>query len=316
MFWEWSMDEQMLATEDEQILITEEGEPIAHESTEQPIQIIRKPRRTQCFTETRGISLDLMLIPGGTFLMGSPEDELGRWDDEGPQHEVTVPPFLMGRYPITQAQWREIAQREDLQVKKSLQLNPSHFEGDDHPVEQVSWEDAVEFCDRLSRVTERTYRLPTEAEWEYACRAGTTTPFHFGNSITTDLANYRGTDRDDDPEEYPGHYGKGPKGVYRQTTTPVQQFHPLANAFGLCEMHGNVWEWCLDHWHSNYEDKPEALKQDGSIAWLFSDKSRSRVLRGGSWNDNPRHCRSAYRNDFTIDSNDNGFRVVCEVRGL
>jgi formylglycine-generating enzyme required for sulfatase activity len=181
-----------------------------------------------------------MLIPGDTFTMGSPPDELGRWDDEGPQHEVTVSTFLMGRYPVTQAQWRAIATRTDLKVNHDLELgpDPSEFKGEDHPVEQVSWYEAVEFCDRLSRLTNHVYRLPTEAEWEYACRAGTETPFHFGETITTDLANYCGEDDEDNPEEFPGHYGKGPKGEDRQTTTPVTHFQPLANAFGLCDMHG------------------------------------------------------------------------------
>jgi len=244
--------------------------------------------------------------------MGSPEDELGRYDWEGPQHEVTVSPFLIGRYPVTQAQWRAIAKREDLQVKQTLETNPSEFKGDEHPVESVSWYDAVEFCDRLSRLTKRTYRLPTEAEWEYACRAGTTTPFHFGESITTDLANYRGED-DEGDEDYPGHYGNGPKGIYRKETTPVRHFYPLANAFGLCDMHGNVWEWCLDNWHNNYEGAPV----DDSV-WLTESDYTTKVIRGGSWFGSPRDCRSASRFNYNPDNrlDDIGFRVVCEARGL
>jgi len=268
------------------------------------LSVKRNQHRALCFTE-RAIQLDLMLIPGGTFMMGSPADEIDRSDAEGPQHEVTIAPFLMGRYPITQAQWRAIAQREDLKVNADLDPDPSHFKGETHPVEQVSWYDAVEFCDRLSRLTGHTYRLPTEAEWEYACRAGTTTPFHFGETITTDLANYRGTD--DDTFNWSGSYGKGPKGIYRQTTTPVNEF-AIANAFGLCDMHGNVWEWCQDHWHENYEGAPV----DGS-AWLTNNDNTGRVFRGGSWYYNPRPCRSAYRLRTLPDnrySND-GFRVVC-----
>ena len=280
------------------------------------ITLSKEPKRAQCFIDSDvkaklGIQLDLMLIPGGTFTMGSPEDELGRYDEEGPQHDVTVPPFLMGRYPITQAQWRTIANRTDLKDNIDLELDPSDFEGDDLPVEQVSWHEAVEFCQRLSRLTRHTYRLPTEAEWEYACRAGTNTPFHFGETITTDLANYFGEDDEGDPEEYPGNYGNGPKGVYRQKTTTVNHFHPVANAFGLCDLHGNVWEWCLDHWHNNYEGAPI----DGS-AWLTEDEESNRVLRGGSWYNNPRYCRSACRNDYYPGDRLSpiGFRVVCEAQ--
>ncbi|WP_416666315.1 formylglycine-generating enzyme family protein [Egbenema bharatensis] len=293
--------------------------PTTEAATQETIRIIRKPRRSQCFTEP-AIQLDLMLIPGDTFTMGSPEDELGRWDDEGPQHQVTVSTFLMGRYPITQAQWRTIATRTDLKVKQDLDPDPSDFKGDageasrneNRPVENVSWYEAVEFCDRLSRLTGHTYRLPTEAEWEYACRAGTETPFHFGETTTTALANYRGQDDEDDPGEYPGNYGRGPKGEYRETTTPVNYFDPLANSFGLCDMHGNVWEWCQDHWHDNYEGAPT----DGS-AWLTEEDEASRVHRGGSWNYRPRNCRSACRYYYPGSRyNIIGFRVVCEVRGL
>jgi formylglycine-generating enzyme required for sulfatase activity len=270
------------------------------------LTIVRQPHRAQCFTEP-AIQLDLMLIPGGTFTMGSPPD------DEGPQHEVTVSTVLMGRYPVTQAQWRAIATRTDLKVNTDLDPDPANFKGDTRPVEQVSWHDAVEFCDRLSRLTSHTYRLPTEAEWEYACRAGTTTPFHFGTTITTDLANYRGEDGDSDSEKYPGNYGNGPKGDYRKATTAVNHFHPLANAWGLCDLHGNAWEWCQDHWHSNYDNAPT----DGS-AWLTDDQDASRVIRGGSWDSVPRNCRSACRflNNPGLRFDRIGFRLVCEARGL
>ncbi|MEL6384848.1 MAG: formylglycine-generating enzyme family protein, partial [Cyanobacteria bacterium J06626_18] len=249
-----------------------------------------------------GLWLRLMLIPAGRFQMGSPEDELDRSNEEGPLHEVSIPSFTMGKYPVTQAQWRFVAGLP--QVQKDLKPDPSRFKGNMRPVEQVSWDDAREFCARLSTYTEREYRLPTEAEWEYACRAGTTTPFHFGATITTELANYRGTD--DDRIGWKGNYGPGPKGEYRKETTPVNHFK-VANAFGLCDMHGNVWEWCLDHWHKSYEGAPE----DGS-AWLTDNENASRVLRGGSWNYDPRNCRSAYRYSDTRDSRlDNiGFRVV------
>jgi len=265
------------------------------------VHIRRQRRRAQCFTEP-AIALDLVLIPGGTFTMGSPPEELNRYKSEGPQHGVTLSPFLMGRYPITQAQWKAIALRKDLQVERSLEANPSRFEGDDHPVERVSWDEAVEFCARFSQLTGHTYRLPSEAEWEYACRAGTTTPFHFGETITSDLANYRGT----------SGYGDGPTGVYQERTTPVNHFHSLANAFGLCDMHGNVFEWCQDYWHGSYENAPT----DGS-AWSSGSESGLRVTRGGSWYFNPRYCRSAYRFYYNPGVHYYfafGFRVVCEAR--
>ena len=194
-------------------------------------------------------------------------------------------------------------------MNREIDPDPSYFKGDDRPVEQVSWFEAVEFCDRLSHHTGRTYRLPSEAEWEYACRAGTTSPFHFGETITTDLANYRGTD---EPSfDWSGSYGRGPKGIYREETTPVGSFG-IANAFGLYDMHGNVWEWCQDHWHDNYEGAPT----DGS-AWVdaVAEKGASRVLRGGSWYSYPAFCRSAVHpfNDPGYRFNSYGFRVVCSA---
>ena len=272
--------------------------------------IQRQKQRNKRFFEDlgEGHRLEMVLVPDGSFTMGSPDDEEGRSDREGPQHLVTVPTFLMGRYPVTQAQWRRVAQFEP--VERDLKPTPSHFhdqqDSDLRPVEQVSWHEAKEFCVRLSRFveqrlgTQRVYRLPTEAEWEYACRAGTTTPFSCGETISTDLANYDGNYT----------YGRGLKGAYRKETTPVDHFQ-LANPWGLCEMHGNVWEWCLDHWHNSYEGAPT----DGS-AWLSSDESEIRVCRGGSWDSCPRFCRSAYR---VHDSPEDrgyllGFRVVLAPR--
>jgi formylglycine-generating enzyme required for sulfatase activity len=237
------------------------------------------------------------MIPAGTFTMGSPEDELERFDSEGPQHEVSVPTFLMGRYPVTQAQWRVVAELP--QVNRELEPDPSNSKGDNRPVEQVSWYDAVEFCDRLAQHTQRPYRLPTEAEWEYACRAGTKTPFYFGKTLTTEVANYDGNYT----------YADGPKGEYRKETTPVDHFG-IANAFGLSDMHGNIWEWCEDHWHGNYEGAPT----DGS-AWMTDNNEARRINRGGSWNSFPRNCRSAGRDDFAPDGINYslGVRVVCSA---
>ncbi|WP_375511801.1 formylglycine-generating enzyme family protein [uncultured Nostoc sp.] len=255
--------------------------------------------------EPTELGIEMVAIPGGTFKMGSPKNEPQRYDSESPQHTVTVQPFFMGKYPVTQAQWKAVAALP--QVNRELTPEPSNFRGNKRPVEQVSWYDAVEFCDRLSKFTGRPYTLPTEAEWEYACRAGTTTPFHFGKTITSELANYNANYT----------YGAGVKGTYREETTPVGSFG-VANAFGLYDMHGNVDEWCLDDWHDNYEGAPT----DGS-AWLDDNnnlyqKTRYAVLRGGSWFDNPENCRSASRYaNFGAERDDHniniGFRVVCAV---
>ena len=274
-------------------------------------EVKREKAEAQYYAENlgNGITLDLVAIPGGTFLMGTEDKEIERlvkkfnWEGyrgERPQHQVTVPPFFMGKYPITQTQWRAIASRTDLKVEKDLEPNPANFkdrpDSDRRPVEQVSWYDAVEFCARLFKLTGREYRLPSEAEWEYACRAGTTTPFYFGETITGELANYDAS----------RIYAEEPKGKYREQTTPVGQFPP--NAFGLYDMHGNVWEWCADTWHDNYDGAPT----DGS-AWIENGNDNRSPLRGGSWCSNPALCRSAYRYySFRRGSlNYYGFRVVC-----
>ncbi|OLP18409.1 hypothetical protein BST81_10855 [Leptolyngbya sp. 'hensonii'] len=272
------------------------------------INIHYQEQRRRYYAEDlgQGILLKLVEIPAGTFRMGSPDDELDRQSDEGPQHDVTLNRFCLGMYPVTQAQWRSVAALPLEQ--RELDPDPSHFKGDvgeasqneNRPVEQVSWEDAMEFCARLCKKTGREYGLPTEAEWEYACRAGTTSPFHFGETITTDLVNYDG--------RYV--YGRGPKGIYRQETTPVGSFP--ANAFGLYDLHGNVWEWCADHYHGDYTEKPDALKLDGNTPWETLEIGSERVFRGGSWNPYPWHCRSAIRLHHAPDDRDDviGFRVV------
>ncbi len=269
-------------------------------------QIKKESKQSQYFSEDLGdgITLEMVAIPGGTFLMGTEDEEIERlvkkfnWDgfrSERPQHRVTVSSFYMGRYPITQSQWKAIAATAKIDI--DLETNPSKFKGDELPVERVNWYQATEFCARLSKLTGREYRLPSEAEWEYACRAGTTTPFYFGETITGKFANYRASET----------YAEEAKGEYRQQTTPVGQFPP--NAFGLYDMHGNVWEWCADTWHDNYDGAPT----DGSV-WIKNGNDNRSPLRGGSWCFNPYFCRSAYRSGKVrrdeIGSTI-GFRVVC-----
>jgi formylglycine-generating enzyme required for sulfatase activity len=229
------------------------------------------------------VQFEMMAIPGGEFSMGS--------DSEKPIHPVKVPPFFMGKYPVTQKLWSAVAQMP--RVNRDLERDPAKFKSDDQPVERAFWLDAMEFCARLSKNMGREYRLPTEAEWEYACRAETTTEYHFGDAITNELANYGGAN---------------------SGTTPIGQF-PYVNAFGLSDMHGNVWEWCMDHWHESYKGTPS----DGS-AWIDAKAKEDapRVLRGGSWNLNPAHCRSAsrYRNNAAFRYSSIGFRLVSPARIL
>lgn len=269
-------------------------------------EIIKQDTKlAQYLSENLGnnITLEMVAIPGGTFMMGSPKDETERYGDESPQHEVTVPAFLMGKYPVTQAQWRSVAALE--QVNRELNPDPSNFKGDNLPVEQISWYEAVEFCDRLSKHTGQKYRLPSEAEWEYACRAGTATPFNFGETITEDLASYNAEVT----------YADEHKGKSANKTTPVGIYK--ANAFGLYDMHGNVLEWCYDHWHGNYKGAPKDSSPWINEATEEGNDNQYRLRRGGSWNGNPGHCRSAYRLNYDSNNWGNalGFRaVVCGAR--
>ncbi len=267
-------------------------------------QIIKQEKKqAQSYIEElgSGVTLEMVAIPAGTLTMGTDDAEIERlvkkfdWDGyrgEKPQHNVIVSPFFMGKYPITQKQWRVIATLNKIEI--DLKTDPSYFKGDERPVTNVDWNECVEFCKRLSKLTGREYKLPSEAQWEYACRAGTTTPFYFGETITTDLANYNGN----------YVFASEPKGQYRGETTPVGQFPP--NAFGLYDLHGHVWEWCADDWHGNYEGAPS----DGS-AWIFSDDHTTKVIRGGSYDYDPRNCRSADRSFDIASEILNGFRIVC-----
>ncbi len=256
----------------------------------------RRKGQAQYFIEDLGggVELEMVEIPGGEFIMGSNEHD---W--EKPPHRVKVQLFAMGKYQVTQAQWRAVA--GFLKSKLDLNPDPSSFKGDNLPVETVSWEEAVEFCARLSQKTGRMYRLPSEAEWEYAARAGTTTPFAFGETITPEIVNYDGN--------YP--YASAPKGEYRGKTVEVGSLG-VANAFGLFDMHGNVWEWCEDHWHVSYKGAPD----DGS-AWVdMSASGSNRVIRGGSWGNYAVACRSANRNRITPGDRDYflGFRLLRTYR--
>lgn len=251
------------------------------------------PAKAEYFTEelANGVTLEMVRIPGGKFLMGAAAGEKEARPTELPQHEVTVPEFWMGEYAVTQEQWRAIAALN--LIERELNPDPARFKGAKRPVEQISWQEAVEFCQRLSQYSGREYSLPSEAQWEYACRAGTTTPFSFGSTIAPDLVNYAGNQI----------YGKGPKGEYRRQTTEAGAFSP--NAFGLYDMHGNLSEWCLDNWHDSYKGAPT----DGSAS------AEGRSLRGGSWNFIPRNCRSAFRGYYTPDIRliNVGFRVSCSA---
>ncbi len=250
--------------------------------------ITRSSSQAECLGEDwgEGIVLEMVYIPGGTFRMGSPDGEGN--ESEYPQHLVTITPFFMSKYPVTQTQWRAVAGLP--KVKIDLNPDPAFFKGPHRPVENVSWYDAAEFCERLEEKTGKSYRLPTEAEWEYACRAGTTTPFHFGETVTPKLACYNGRER----------YAFGYKGKSRKETTEVGFFN-IANAFGLYDMHSNVCEWCADPWRENYSSMSNETGTD-----------HKRVVKSGSWRDVLFDCRSASRGRKEPDRNSNniGFRVV------
>jgi len=228
------------------------------------------------------VTLNLARIPSGTFLMGSPEGEKDRSENEGPQHEVTMSKaFYMGIYEVTQQQYTRI-----------MGNNPSYDQKRRNPVERVTWNEAVEFCRKLSQQTGRTVRLPTEAEWEYACRAGTKTRFNCGDTIDRNRANCWGR-----------------WGILTERAKTVGSYKP--NEWGLCDMHGNVWEWCADAFDQGYYTKGERTDPQGPL----TETHRYRVLRGGMFGSDPQDCRSARRdwNDPTYRLTSIGFRVVVEL---
>jgi formylglycine-generating enzyme required for sulfatase activity len=237
---------------------------------------------------TTDLGLKLVLIPAGTFLMGSPENEIGRRQNEGPQHEVAITrPFYLSAHPVTQGQFEQVIGRNPSKHNAETGGSP------DHPVEYVTWEEAVEFCRRISE-GERVYRLPTEAEWEYACRAGTTTPFGFGGALSPAQANF--------DANFP--YGDAPRGRFLEQTTAVGIYPP--NNFGLHDVHGNVWEWCADWFDSEYYRHSPRRDPAGPPSGKY------RLIRGGSWANHAATCRSAHRNGLAPNRRDGytGFRVV------
>lgn len=253
---------------------------------------------------------EMLVVPAGSFLMGSPQDEEWRGDDEGPQHEVVIKqPFAVGRFAVTVDEFAAFAEATGRAMPDKLWTfennsgeeregrsfrNPGFAQTARHPVVGVNWEDAAAFCAWLKQTTSKSYRLLSEAEWEYCCRAGTTTPFWFGHDIATAQANFNGICTG----------GAGKSGEFPGRTLPVDSFYP--NPWGLYQVHGNVWEWCEDNWHPSYQGAPA----DGS-AWK-GNGNRSRVRRGSSWNSRPRYLRSACRHWFRPDLRNNviGFRVA------
>jgi len=246
---------------------------------------------------TNSVGMSFTRIPAGNFLMGSPDDEESRTDDEGPRHRVTITkPFHLGIYPVTQAEFERVTGGNPSAFGKKNGGGPSH------PVEQISWNDAAEFCRRLSEMSKevaagRVYRLPTEAEWEYACRAGTETAFSFGDRLSPAMAHFDGR----------RPYGGCRPGKTVEATFKVGQFP--GNPWGLFDMHGNVWEWCAD-WYAETAYAGRAEDDPAGPA-----RGEQNVLRGGSWNNSGHLCRSAKRNKYRPDfkSETIGLRVVCEV---
>lgn len=240
---------------------------------------------------------EMVVVPPGSFMMGSPDDEPERESAEAPQHRVTIAtPFAIGRDAITRGQFAAFVNESGHKMEDGAEVwdgskwkldaskswrDPGFAQDDNHPVVCVSHDDAQSYAKWLREKTGKGYRLSSEAEWEYACRAATTTPFWWGTSITPEQANYDGT-----ADVYKGG---GKKGERRKKTMPVASFQP--NPWVLYQVHGNVWEWCEDVWHDGYEGAPT----DGA-AWMTGGDDSLRVLRGGSWDNYPQVLRAANRN--------------------
>lgn len=288
---------------------------------------LKKPDPRKVYQENiEGCVLEMIRIPKGIFWMGSGKGDSKAWNTEKPHHKVNMPEFSMGKYPVTQQQWYVVSLLPDIDIP--LNPHPSKFEGEYLPVNQVNWHEAVEFCKRLTQYSfqkkekypNMKYRLPSEAEWEYACKAGTTTTYAFGNTLTPNQSNFRRYNQGGNKgfldffgkEILNGNFLDRFLDMMLAGTSPVSSYP--ANNFGLHDMHGNVWEWCLDHWHDSYQGAPI----DGS-AWIEScDLSLQRVLRGGSWRESPSHCRSASRINASpgLSYECFGFRVVCLPQGF
>ena len=242
---------------------------------------------------TNSIGMKLVRIPAGEFLMGSADTDPGRRDDERPQHPVRISnAFYMGVYEVTQGEFEAVMGTNPSSFSKAAMLkdSPAELDCSRFPVDGITWHDAVEFCRRLSdspaeKQAGRVYRLPTEAEWEYACRAGTTSVFHFGNTLSSSQANFNGN--------YP--FGDAAKGPFLNRTTTVGSYKP--NAFGLYDMHGNLHEWCADRFDRDYYKNSPSTDPQGP------DKGTSRVIRGGDWYSDGRDCRSAFRYADIPDGN-------------
>jgi formylglycine-generating enzyme required for sulfatase activity len=261
------------------------------------------PLSLQILTEILpgNIKLEMIKIPVGSFLMGSDD-----YDNEKPKHQVKLQEFCLGKYPVTQEQYQAI-----------MGNNPSKFKDNPkNPVENVSWDNAQEFCQKLNEKIGKDFRLPTEAEWEYACRAGTQTRYYFGNDQTVlkEYAWYGDNSGDSFLDTLQMWFDELNWENYDKKLMDNNcKTHPVgdkkSNNWGLYDMSGNVWEWCEDPWHNSYADKPENIKNNGNTIWPSNNISL-RVLRGGSWNTFPRYCRSASR---THDKNCNksyGFRLA------
>ena len=266
---------------------------------------------------------EMVDIPSGTFWMGSPEGK--GIADEKPYHQVTVKAFQMGKYPVTQAQWRTVAMSPKVEI--DLSLNPAYHRGDDKPVEQITWYEAQEFCARLSQLTGENYRLPSEAEWEYACRAGASeyTEYYFGDDASQ-LDDYgwygnnsgdRAIDADRIWKEVNQNASQYTQRLRQNNNGTKAVGQKLPNAWGLYDMHSNVWEWCADDWHDNYEGAPIDSQVGTKDIKNYEDGGATKkLLRGGSWDSHAQHCRSAYRSNYyaRLQYYYIGFRVVCVLR--